>query len=151
MAGQQDRNPWVWRGSELFDSRGAVIAYVTVDVLNVGEHRLLIEHAVGPMQFRLRATSPEGEVGTVVQSGFAVTTLVADCNDRHYKLARTSPWRKERRILDDRGKVVATVAPRGNDLIIAGGPAVEDYPLVDMVFLTWACTLVDVPGRRTKI
>ena len=150
MSEQQDRNPWVWRGSELFDSRGAVIAYVAVNVLNVGDQRLLIEHAVGPMQFRLRATSPQGEVGTVVQSGFTVTTLVADCNGRHYKLARTSPWRKERRILDARGKVVATVAPRGNDLVVAGGPAVKEYPLDDLVFLTWACTLVDVPGRRTK-
>lgn len=143
---------WVWEGNELYDSLGKMIAEVRTDVIYVAGERLLVEYSPGPFRFRARATSANGDVFTLWQAGYTVSKLAADCAGRSYRLDRTSAWRKERRILDPQGQLVATVRPLVSGKVeITDHTAAGDLPTVDTVFLTWGCVLVDSAVRRPRL
>lgn len=142
----------MWEGNELYDRHGVLLAHVTADVLTVGQTRLLLEHSAGTMRFRLRATSPAGAFGTLRQSGMTVSHLVGRCSDRHYFLDRVSVFRKERHIKLADGTVAAVVKPHLNGSVqVHDGPGYGELPVIDSIFLSWGCVLVDAPWRRTRI
>lgn len=126
---------------------GAQLAHVLSDVIYIGdEESLLIERLTRTVRFRCRGTTSSGEVFTFTQPGFTVSTLVGDCAGRSYELRRVSPWRKGRVIM--RGDVeVGVVEPGARELCVslAQLPEGERLPLIDVVFLTWCCVLVDIP------
>ena len=144
--------PWFWEGNELFDAHRTPIAVVRSDVIFFGAERLLVEYEPGPIQFRARATTGDGRVFTLTQGGFTVGTLHADCAGRAYELRRTSIWRKERAIVDAAGGLVARVRPLISGRVeLHTGPAYDDLPPIDAVFLSWGCVLVDSPVRRPRV
>ena len=168
----------VWRGNTLFDAATAVagaqgcggdsgvgdsgdagargsdahIAHVLSDVIYIGdEESLLIERLTRTVRFRCRGTTSGGEVFTFTQPGFTVSTLVGDCAGRSYELRRVSPWRKGRVIM--RGDVeVGIVEPGARELCVslAQLPEGDGLLLIDVVFLTWCCVLVDMPQREMR-
>ena len=173
-----DSQQLVWRGNTLFDAAtaaagaqgcggdfgvgdsgdagaggsGAQIAHVLSDVIYIGdEESLLIERLTRTVRFRCRGTTSGGEVFTLPQPGLTVSTLVGDCAGRSYELRRVSPWRKGRVIM--RGDVeVCVVEPGTQELCVslAQLPEGEGLPLIDVVFLTWCCVLVDMPQREMR-
>ena len=131
---------------------GAQLAHVLSDVIYIGdEESLLIERLTRTVRFRCRGTTSGGEVFTFTQPGFTVSTLVGDCAGRTYELRRVSPWRKGRVIV--RGDVeVGVVEPGARELCVSlvQLPEGERLPLIDVVFLTWCCVLVDMPQREMR-
>ena len=131
---------------------GAQLAHVLSDVIYIGdEESLLIERLTRTVRFRCRGTTSGGEVFTFTQPGFTVSTLVGDCAGRRYELRRVSPWRKGRVIM--RGDVeVAVVEAGARELCVSlmQLPEGERLPLIDVVFLTWCCVLVDMPQREMR-
>ncbi|MDO4652629.1 hypothetical protein [Corynebacterium durum] len=131
---------------------GAQLAHVLSDVIYIGdEESLLIERLTRTVRFRCRGTTSGGEVFTFTQPGFTVSTLVGDCAGRSYELRRVSPWRKGRAIM--RGDVEVGVVEAGTrELVVYLYSAVdgEGVPLIDVVFLTWCCVLVDMPQREMR-
>ena len=131
---------------------GAQLAHVLSDVIYIGdEESLLIERLTRTVRFRCRGTTSGGEVFTFTQPGFTVSTLVGDCAGREYELRRVSPWRKGRVIM--RGDVEVGVVEAGaRELCVslAQLPEGERLPLIDVVFLTWCCVLVDMPQREMR-
>ena len=131
---------------------GAQLAHVLSDVIYIGdEESLLIERLTRTVRFRCRGTTSSGEVFTFTQPGFTVSTLVGDCAGRVYELRRVSPWRKGRVIM--RGDVEVGVVEAGaNELHVslAQLPEGDELPLIDVVFLTWCCVLVDMPQREMR-
>lgn len=163
----------VWRGNTLLDAAtaaagaqgcggysdvgdsgdaGAQLAHVLSDVIYIGDQEsLLIERLTRTVRFRCRGTTSGGEVFTFAQPGFTVSTLVGDCAGRSYELRRVSPWRKGRVIM--RGYVEVGVVEAGaNELHVslAQLPEGERLPLIDVVFLTWCCVLVDMPQMEMR-
>ena len=131
---------------------GAQLAHVLSDVIYIGDQEsLLIERLTRTVRFRCRGTTSSGEVFTFTQPGFTVSTLVGDCAGREYELRRVSPWRRGRVIM--RGDVeVGVVEPGARELCVslAQLPEGEGLPLIDVVFLTWCCVLVDMPQREMR-
>ena len=131
---------------------GAQLAHVLSDVIYIGdEESLLIERLTRTVRFRCRGTTSGGEVFTFTQPGFTVSTLVGDCAGREYELRRVSPWRKGRVIM--RGDVEVGVVEAGaNELYVSlvQLPEGEGLLLIDVVFLTWCCVLVDMPQREMR-
>lgn len=131
---------------------GAQLAHVLSDVIYIGdEESLLIERLTRTVRFRCRGTTSGGEVFTFTQPGFTVSTLVGDCAGRSYELRRVSPWRKGRVIM--RGDVEVGVVEAGaRELCVslAQLPEGERLPLIDVVFLTWCCVLVDMPQMEMR-
>ena len=131
---------------------GAQLAHVLSDVIYIGdEESLLLERLTRTVRFRCRGTTSGGEVFTFTQPGFTVSTLVGDCAGRAYELRRVSPWRKGRVIM--RGDVEVGVVEAGaNELHVslAQLPEGDELPLIDVVFLTWCCVLVDMPQREMR-
>ena len=143
---------WVWRDNNLIDSLGTQMASMRADIIHVADQNILIEALATNFHFKCRATTSDGDIFTVSQRGFTVANLDATCGDRRYTLARTSTWRKVRGITTLDGGVYAYVRPRANGQVeVHDGPLVEDIPLLDAVFLTWVCVLVDAPVRRPRI
>lgn len=142
---------WTWSGNALIDQRGGVVASVISDVIYLGEDRLLVESSPGPWHFRARATTGEGEIYTLAQTSLSIARLSADCVGRRYTLERTSPWRKERRILDASGQPCAVITPRVSGKVeVSDTPEFQPLPLIDAVFLSWGCVLVDSPVHRPR-
>jgi hypothetical protein len=163
----------VWRGNTLLDAAtaaagaqgcggdsgvgdsgdaGAQLAHVLSDVIYIGdEESLLIERLTRTVRFRCRGTTSGGEVFTFTQPGFTVSTLVGDCAGRSYELRRISPWRKGRVIMRS-DEEVAVVEAGTNELHVSLAPLPEGegLPLIDVVFLTWCCVLVDMPQREMR-
>ena len=168
----------VWRGNTLLDAAPAAagaqscggdsgvgdsgdagargsdahIAHVLSDVIYIGdEESLLIERLTRTVRFRCRGTTSGGEVFTFNQPGFTISTLVGDCAGRTYELRRVSPWRKGRVIMRDDVEV-AVVEAGANELHVSlvQLPEGEGLPLIDVVFLTWCCVLVDMPQREMR-
>ena len=139
-------------GEAVSGDGGAQLAHVLSDVIYIGdEESLLIERLTRTVRFRCRGTTSGGEVFTFTQPGFTVSTLVGDCAGRSYELRRVSPWRKGRVIM--RGDVeVAVVEAGANELHVSlvKLPEGEGLPLIDVVFLTWCCVLVDMPQREIR-
>jgi len=136
---------------------GAQLAHVLSDVIYIGdEESLLIERLTRTVRFRCRGTTSGGEVFTFTQPGFTVSTLVGDCAGREYELRRVSPWRKGRVIMRDDMEVavveVGVVEPGARELCVSlvQLPEGEGLPLIDVVFLTWCCVLVDMPQREMR-
>ena len=131
---------------------GAQLAHVLSDVIYIGdEESLLIERLTRTVRFRCRGTTSSGEVFTFTQPGFTVSTLVGDCAGRSYELRRVSPWRKGRVIM--RGDVEVGVVEAGaRELVVslARLDSGDELPLIDVVFLTWCCVLVDMPQREMR-
>mgnify|MGYP007024728312 FL=1 len=131
---------------------GAQLAHVLSDVIYIGdEESLLLERLTRTVRFRCRGTTSGGEVFTFTQPGFTVSTLMGDCAGRSYELRRVSPWRKGRVIM--RGDVEVGVVEAGaNELHVslAQLPEGDELPLIDVVFLTWCCVLVDMPQREMR-
>ena len=131
---------------------GAQLAHVLSDVIYIGdEESLLIERLTRTVRFRCRGTTSGGEVFTLTQPGLTVSTLVGDCAGRSYELRRVSPWRKGRVIM--RGDVeVGVVEPGARDpcVSLVQLPEGEGLPLIDVVFLTWCCVLVDMPQMEMR-
>ena len=131
---------------------GAQLAHVLSDVIYIGDQEsLLIERLTRTVRFRCRGTTSGGEVFTFTQPGFTVSTLVGDCAGRSYELRRVSPWRKGRVIM--RGDVEVGVVEAGaRELCVSlvQLPEGEGLPLIDVVFLTWCCVLVDMPQREMR-
>ncbi|WP_315158596.1 hypothetical protein [Corynebacterium durum] len=130
----------------------AQLAHVLSDVIYIGdEESLLIERLTRTVRFRCRGTTSGGEVFTLTQPGLTVSTLMGDCAGRAYELRRVSPWRKGRVIM--RGDVeVGVVEPGTQELCVSlvQLPEGEGLPLIDVVFLTWCCVLVDMPQREMR-
>ena len=168
-----DSQQLVWRGNTLLNAAtaaagaqgcggdsgvgdsgdvGAQLAHVLSDVIYIGDQEsLLIERLTRTVRFRCRGTTSGGEVFTFAQPGFTVSTLVGDCAGRAYELRRVSPWRKGRVIM--RGDVEVGVVEAGaNELHVslAQLPEGDELPLIDVVFLTWCCVLVDMPQREMR-
>ena len=175
-----DSQQLVWRGNTLFDAAtaaagaqgcggdpgvgdsglggvgavdvGAQLAHVLSDVIYIGdEESLLIERLTRTVRFRCRVTTSGGEVFTFTQPGFTVSTLVGDCAGRSYELRRVSPWRKGRVIM--RGDVeVGIVEAEARELVVslARLDSGDEPPLIDGVFLTRCCVLVDMPQREMR-
>lgn len=139
---------WVWCGNELYDAQGVRLAMVRSDVLYHGEERILIEYTPRG-RFRVRATTTAGAVYTVGQRGLSVQHLVGACEDRSYSLDRTSLWRKERAIRAGE-EVVAVTRPRISGKLEVLSPGEQPLPVLDAVFLSWACVLVDSPVRNPR-
>ena len=139
-------------GDAVAGGSGAQLAHVLSDVIYIGdEESLLIERLTRTVRFRCRGTTSGGEVFTFTQPGFTVSTLVGDCAGRSYELRRVSPWRKGRVIM--RGDVEVGVVESGaRELCVslAQLPEGEGLPLIDVVFLTWCCVLVDMPQREMR-
>ena len=136
---------------------GAQLAHVLSDVIYIGdEESLLIERLTRTVRFRCRGTTSGGEVFTFAQPGFTVSTLVGDCAGRAYELRRVSPWRKGRVIMRGDMEVavveVGVVEPGARELCVSlvQLPEGESLPLIDVVFLTWCCVLVDMPQREMR-
>ena len=131
---------------------GAQLAHVLSDVIYIGdEESLLIERLTRTVRFRCRGTTSGGEVFTFTQPGFTVSTLAGDCAGRSYELRRVSPWRKGRVIM--RGDVEVGVVEAGaRELCVSlvQLPEGGGLPLIDVVFLTWCCVLVDMPQREMR-
>ena len=139
-------------GEAVSGDGGAQLAHVLSDVIYIGDQEsLLIERLTRTVRFRCRGTTSGGEVFTFTQPGFTVSTLVGDCAGRAYELRRVSPWRKGRVIM--RGDVEVGVVEAGaNELYVSlvKLPEGEGLPLIDVVFLTWCCVLVDMPQREMR-
>ncbi|WKD58905.1 hypothetical protein [Corynebacterium caspium] len=143
---------WEWRGNVLVDALGHQIAAVRSDVLVVGEERILIEYSHSALKFRIRATTGNGEISTVRQRGISLKDLDADCAGRKYTLTRTSLWSKERVINSDSGLVaIVRPLPCGNVEILDKPGETAITPLVDAVFLSWACVLADAAVRHPRL
>ena len=131
---------------------GTQLAHVLSDVIYIGdEESLLIERLTRTVRFRCRGTTSGGEVFTFTQPGFTVSTLMGDCAGRSYELRRVSPWRKGRVIM--RGDVEVGVVEHGTQELcvsLTQLPEGEGLPLIDVVFLTWCCVLVDMPQREMR-
>ena len=131
---------------------GEQLAHVLSDVIYIGDQEsLLIERLTRTVRFRCRGTTSGGEVFTFTQPGFTVSTLVGDCAGRSYELRRVSPWRKGRVIM--RGDVEVGVVEAGaRELCVSlvQLPEEEGLPLIDVVFLTWCCVLVDMPQMEMR-
>ena len=139
-------------GADGVGEAGAQLAHVLSDVIYIGdEESLLIERLTRTVRFRCRGTTSSGEVFTFTQPGFTVSMLVGDCAGRRYELRRVSPWRKGRVIMC--GDVeVGVVEPGARELCVSlvQSNDGERLPLIDVVFLTWCCVLVDMPQREMR-
>lgn len=142
---------WTWIGNELFDSSGRCLATVRSDVIDTIDERLLIECSPGPLHFRARATSTTGEVFTVRQRGFTVSTLLANCGKAAYILERTSVWRKERCIRGARGSLAEVRPLVSGKVELIGTELADQLPNTHAIFLSWACVLVDSPVRHPRV
>ncbi|MEJ5928927.1 hypothetical protein WG915_09935 [Corynebacterium sp. H128] len=141
---------WTWTGNELHNSNGHLLAMVRSDVIDTEGERLLIESTPGPMHFRARATTSNGEVFTVNQRGFTVGKLVATCGETFYVLERTTVWRKERAVRATSG-VLAYIRPMISGRVeLVGTELANQLPDLHAIFLSWACVLVDSPVRRPR-
>ncbi|MDR7329960.1 hypothetical protein [Corynebacterium guangdongense] len=156
-AGRFDGRPangsWAWRGDELYDEHGVMIADVRAEVLRADRHRLLLERSPERMSFGLRGTAVDGTVYLLTQSSFTVAHLEADCQGRRYVLTRHKPWRKERIITDlASGDRVARVRPRFDGTVeLHDGSGLGNVNLLDVAFMSFGCKLVDSPGHNLRI
>ena len=131
---------WVWQGNALIDAEGEPLARVSPTGLRVGSQEISFDHTPGARRFSI-----SGPAFSAVQDGFSVTTLRAECEGREYRLERTNPFRRSRRILRD-GEEVVWTTPRGRDLEVAVG----ELPLADAAFTSYCCLLLDGSTRPLR-
>lgn len=137
---------WVWRDEALVDDAGEVIARVTPTGLLLPQTGTTIafKHTPGARRFTVRGADFSAE-----QASFTVNKLRAACQGREYLLERTNPFRRQRRILalsNATSAEVARTAPRGRGLEVAVG----ELPLIDAVFTSYCCLLLDGSTRPLR-
>lgn len=137
----------VWHGATLL-ADDTVVAAVTADnQLTVDGKVIEVSHTAGALRWEVRGTSGE-EPFRIRMRGLNTGTLTARCGSRRYRAQRDSTFSQSRTIVDD-GVVVARTSPRrGTELYVELS---DGAPLPDLVFITWALTLMDSPGRATRI
>ncbi|MBP3088055.1 hypothetical protein EML15_02655 [Corynebacterium sp. sy017] len=135
---------FTWEKGDLITPEGTLIARVRSDVLEYGQQRLLIETSPGTlMSFRMRATDRDGQVFTLQKEKITVFELIAQCADRAYTLSRTSHWHR-RRVIKVGTTPVATIrALVGGGLELGLLAAAEQVPMLDLVFMSYGCFLID--------
>lgn len=139
-----------WVGDNFCTDRGEILATISADVLHIREKRLLVESSLGTnLGFRLRATAADGSVYTLRKDSFTVQRLIADCVGRHYTLERTNVWRKQRKIVDGNGEIIAYVTALASGRLVMRVRE-DDTPLEDIVFLSFGCLLVDLPIHNLR-
>ena len=138
----------VWDGATLVTD-GTVIAAVTADnELTVDGTRIDVSHTAGALRWQVTGTSAHEEY-KIRMRGLATGNLVAHCGPRSYRARRDSAFSTSRTIVDEEGVVVGRTRPRsGTELHTE---IYDAAPLADLVFITWALTFMDTPGRTTKI
>lgn len=138
----------VWQSAELV-ADGTVVAAVTADNrLTVDGKAIEVSHTAGALRWEVRGTLGE-ETFRIRMRGLNTGTLTARCGTRRYRAQRDSTFGTSRTVVDDDGIVVARTTPRrGTELHVE---LFDGAPLPDLVFITWALTLMDTPGRATRI
>ncbi|MDO5031031.1 hypothetical protein [Corynebacterium sp.] len=151
---------WQWRGNELVDANGVLIASELGGVISMTDalpsaahERFLVEKTSleqGSVTFSVQAMSGTGQLFTAEQKYLTVGTLVADCRGRVYTLKRINPFRRERRILNPRGVEVARTRHTREGIMMTA--TAEDAELLprDAVFISYCCLLVDGPHRAIR-
>lgn len=153
----------IWQGNSLISGTGTTIAEHTSDgggVLRLADGTTIdVHHSAGSLRWEVTgetagadgaASAPSRTTSySVRMQGFGVGTLIARCGSRVYRLRRDGVLGAKRSIVDANGVVVALTSPRARmDLSVEQK---REIPLGDLVFMTWALTLVDTPARTTKI
>lgn len=130
---------WRWREGVLVDSADAACATASSDLLRFRDVRLTI---ASTMPALVRA----GDY-SLRKQGLTVQVYAASCAGRQYLVRRTGFGPSKRReILSASGAVVATTRA------VAGGRELElrcNELNLDVVFISWALTWIDLPVRRT--
>lgn len=135
-----------WQGNALVSDTGAPLALYEDGALTADGVRIEVTHSAGAMRWKVTGTSGEEDFA-VRMRGLGVGALTARCGSRTYSLVRESALSKSRLLIDASGTPRATTTPtNGVDLAVA---QTREIPFADLVFLTWALTLIDTPGRRT--
>lgn len=135
-----------WQGNALVSDTGAPLALYEDGALTADGVRIEVTHSAGAMRWKVTGTSGEEDFA-VRMRGLGVGTLTARCGSRTYSLVRESALSKSRLLIDASATPLATTTPKnGVDLAVA---QTREIPFADLVFLTWALTLIDTPGRRT--
>nr|VDG63138.1 Uncharacterised protein [Streptococcus thermophilus] len=140
-----------WRGDSLISDSGAPLAVFdpSTRTLTAEGVSIEVEHSAGAMRWKVTGEVQDdtGERFSVRTHGIGVGTLTARCGSRTYKLERGSALSKTRTLIDVSGAPCATTSPKnGLDLAVTQN---RDMPFADLMFLTWALTLIDTPARRT--
>lgn len=151
-------SPATWRGDELIDVSGAPLATYSapdnaLDLTGTttGATPITVAHTAGAMRWEVSGTTAMGETWTVRTHGFGVRVLTARCGSRTYRLERAGYMTKKRTVTDlATGAIIAETSPRGlQNLAVTPTAAASAAPLADIVFMSWALTLIDTPARQT--
>ena len=151
-------SPATWRGDELIDVSGAPLATYSapdnaLDLTGTTTVAtpITVAHTAGAMRWEVSGTTAMGETWTVRTHGFGVRVLTARCGSRTYRLERAGYMTKKRTVTDlATGAIIAETSPRGlQNLAVTPTAAASAAPLADIVFMSWALTLIDTPARQT--
>ncbi|WP_087117722.1 hypothetical protein [Corynebacterium urinipleomorphum] len=138
----------VWEDATL-TADGAEIAALTADNdLTVDGTAIEVSHTAGALRWQVAGETGE-ESFRIRMRGLNTGSLTARCGSRRYRVQRDSTFSTSRTVVDEEGVVVARTQPsRGTDLRVQ---LFDGAPLPDLAFITWALTLMDTPGRATRI
>lgn len=137
----------VWEGATL-TADGTVIAALTADnTLTVDGTAIEVSHTAGALRWEVTGESGD-EIFRIRMRGLNTGSLSARCGSRRYRAQRESTFSTSRTVVDDDGVVVARTQPKGTQLRVE---LIDGAPLPDLAFITWALTLMDTPGRATRI
>lgn len=140
-----------WQDKRLCDAAGHEFALARVGVISIGPQHFLVEDLGSLTKFVMRATGSNGEAYTVSQQSVSVSRLIATVPGNRYVLERLNPFRRERHVHTSTGALVMRVRPRLDGRVdVDNRDATADIPLVDVAILSWACVLVDGPGRTQR-
>lgn len=135
----------IWRGTSLVDATVNASFDEDTATLSIGGRTLRV---VADNPADVRAVGPEGEAYRLHKRSLTVERYEAECAGRRYEARRTGRALFERRraITDEAGALVATTIgfPSGDLAVVPEGDVTTD-----IVFMSWALTLVDAPTRRT--
>lgn len=137
----------VWDGATL-TADGTVIAALTADrTLTVDGTVIEVSHTAGALRWEVTGESG-GESFRIRMRGLNTGSLSARCGSRRYRAQREGAFSTSRTVVDEEGIMVARTQPKGTQLRVE---LIDAAPLPDLAFITWALTLMDTPGRATRI
>ncbi len=142
---------WTWSQGHLRDPQGQAVAQVRDRVIHVGPQHLLTEVLTRSGRLVVKATTSRGEVFTLTQAGFSVSHLEANCAGRRYMADRVRPLGRERELVDAAGATIARTRPRSADLAVDVPDDAPATPVLDFVFMTWACLNIDNSRRLRRM
>lgn len=139
----------VWEKAALVAESGTVIAAVTAgNELVADGTKISVSHTAGALRWEVSGASAEEDF-QIRMRGLGTGTLTAQCGPRRYTMQRDGTFSTKRSIVNEEGELVARTAPRnGTELHVE---LYDAAPVADLAFITWVLTLMDTPGRRTKI